>query len=151
MIKTLHKLAAIIATLCIASFFFSTIVVELFGSQDTIAHVKSLIVQPGLLILIPAIAITGITGFAMSKNRKGRLLETKKKRMPIIAANGLLILLPSAILLDQWASVGTFDTAFYVVQGFELIAGAINLTLMSLNARDGLRLSGKRPVRKHAS
>ena len=64
------------------------------------------------------------------------------KRMPFIAANGLLILVPAAIFLDQWASAGAFDTKFYLVQAVELLAGAVNLTLMGLNMRDGLRLSG---------
>lgn len=63
--------------------------------------------------------------------------------MPIIAAIGLLVLLPSAIVLNQWASAGIFDTKFYIVQGFELLAGAINFILMSMNMQDGLRITGK--------
>ncbi|MEW8079184.1 MAG: hypothetical protein AB2822_14005 [Candidatus Thiodiazotropha endolucinida] len=145
--KTVHKLAAITATLCIGSFFLSTILVEVFGSPEAIATVKSLIVMPGLFLLVPAIAATGATGFAMSKSRKGRLLEAKKKRMPIIGANGIIILMPAAIFLDQWAAAGTFDIWFYLLQGVELLAGAVNLTLMSLNIRDGLRLGGKLPAR----
>lgn len=139
----IHRTAAVIATLCITTFFTSSILIELFGSDESIAMVKRLIVMPGLFILIPAIAITGGTGFALSSNRKGRLVESKKKRMPFIAANGLLVLLPAAIFLDQWATSGAFDTKFYMVQGLELIAGAINLSLMGLNIRDGRRMSGK--------
>ena len=138
----LHLVAAITASLCIATFFTSTVLVELFGSHEAIARLKSLIVNPGLFILVPAIAATGASGFSLAAGRKGRLVESKKKRMPFIAANGLLVLLPSAILLNQWAAAGSFDTGFYVVQGFELVAGAVNLTLMGLNIRDGLRLSG---------
>lgn len=63
--------------------------------------------------------------------------------MPFIAANGLLVLVPCAIVLNRWAAAGTFDTAFYVVQAIELIAGAANLALMGLNARDGLRMAGR--------
>ncbi|MEW8141599.1 MAG: hypothetical protein AB2776_09380 [Candidatus Thiodiazotropha endolucinida] len=145
--KTVHKLAAITTTLCIGTFFLSTILVEVFGSPEAIATVKSLIVMPGLFLLVPAIAATGATGFAMSKSRKGRLLEAKKKRMPIIGANGIIILMPAAIFLDRWAAAGTFDIWFYLLQGVELLAGAVNLTLMSLNIRDGLRLGGKLPAR----
>ena len=148
--KTIHKLGAITATLCIGVFFLSTLFVELFGSQEAIATVKSLIVMPGLFILVPAVAVTGATGFASSKNRKGRLLEAKKKRMPIIGANGILVLVPAAIFLDQWAASGALDTRFYLLQGLELIAGAVNLVLMSLNMRDGLRLGGKLPARRKA-
>lgn len=143
MINKIHPVAAVIATLCIATFFTSTILVELFGSHESIAMVKSLIVMPGLFILVPAIAVTGGTGFVLSKNRKGRLVDNKQKRMRFIGANGLLVLLPAAIMLDQWAASGSFDTKFYIVQGLELLAGAINLSLMSLNMRDGLKMTGK--------
>lgn len=63
--------------------------------------------------------------------------------MPFIGANGILVLIPCAVVLDRWASAGTFDTGFYVVQGVELLAGAINLILMGMNMRDGLRMSGR--------
>ncbi|MGO9773237.1 MAG: hypothetical protein ACLPSW_27565, partial [Roseiarcus sp.] len=65
------------------------------------------------------------------------------KRMPFIAANGVLILIPSALFLASKASAGVFDTSFYAVQALELIAGATNLTLLGLNMRDGLRLKGR--------
>lgn len=141
--QIIHRIAAITATLCIAIFFTSTVLVELFGSYESIATIKSLIVMPGLFMLVPAIAVTGGTGLALSKSRKGHLVESKKKRMLFIAANGLLVLLPAALFLDQWAASGAFNTKFYVVQGLELLAGAVNLTLMGLNMRDGLRMSGK--------
>ena len=141
--KTIHLIAGFIATLTIASFFISSIIVEMVGTHEAIATVKHLILFPGLLILIPAIAATGGTGFALAKNRTGRLVQVKQKRMPFIGANGVLILIPCAIFLDRWASAGSFDTMFYVVQGIELVVGAINIALMSMNIRDGLKLSGR--------
>ncbi len=142
--KTIHLIGGIVATFCIAVFFSSTLIAELVRSHDTIATVKGLIVMPGLFILIPAMVAVGASGFALAGGRKGRLLRAKKNRMPFIGANGLLLLVPAAILLDHWASAGTFDTTFYLVQGVELLAGAINLGLMVLNIRDGLRLAGGR-------
>lgn len=142
MTHKIHLLAAITATLCIATFFSSSIIVELIGTSDSIAVVKSLIVFPGLFILVPAIAATGGTGFLLARQRTGRLVEMKKKRMPFIGINGLFILLPAAIVLNIWASNGLFDTRFYLLQGLELLAGATNLTLMSMNIRDGLKLAG---------
>ncbi|OQW91080.1 MAG: hypothetical protein BWK79_17845 [Beggiatoa sp. IS2] len=139
----IHLLAGLIATLTIATFLISTLLVELFGDHATIAQIKSLIVMPGLFILIPALAITGATGFSLSQSRTGRLVENKKRRMPLIAANGILILLPAAIMLNLWAAAGVFDTYFYVVQTIELIAGPINLILMGLNIRDGWKLTGR--------
>ena len=63
--------------------------------------------------------------------------------MPLIAANGLLVLVPCAIVLNRWAAAGAFDVMFYTVQALELLAGAVNLTLMGLNIRDGLTMSGR--------
>ncbi len=141
--KLVHCSAAIAVTLCIALFFGSSIIIELVGSHEAIATVKSLIVYPGLFILVPAIAITGGSGFALARSRSGKLVNSKIRRMPFIGMNGLLVLLPSAIYLDLWAASGMFDTRYYLVQGLELIAGLINLVLMGVNLRDGLRLSGR--------
>lgn len=141
--KIIHRIGGFIALFCIALFWTSTILIELFGSHATVAQLKSLIVTPGLWILIPAIAMTGGSGMFLSKSRRGRLVDTKKKRMPFIAANGLLVLVPCALFLNRWAAAGTFDTAFYMVQAIELIAGPINLILMGLNMRDGLRMVGR--------
>jgi hypothetical protein len=93
--------------------------------------------------MVPVIAAAGGSGMFLAKSRKGRLVDAKKKRMPLIAAKGLLVLVPCAIVLNRWAAAGSFDTTFYVVQAIELIAGAANLTLMGLNARDGLRMAGR--------
>ena len=141
--RKIHLVAAVVATLCIGTFLTATISVELFGSKEIISTVKSLIVTPGLYILIPAMAIAGGTGFSISGNRKSRLISNKKKRMPFIAVNGLLLLTPCAIFLSHWASLGSFDTKFYFVQGIEILAGAINLVLMGLNMRDGLYMTCK--------
>ncbi len=141
--KIIHLVAGLLAALTIATFFLSSVAVELFGAHEAVATVKALIVMPGPFILIPAIATTGGSGFAIAKSRKGRLVDAKKRRMLFIAANGLLVLLPCAIVLDRWASAGAFDTIFYLVQGMELLAGAVNLTLMGMNIRDGIRMSGR--------
>ena len=105
--------------------------------------VKALIVMPGLFILVPAMAATGGSGVFLSRSRQGRLVEAKKRRMPFIAANGLLIMIPCAIFLDRWAVAGTFDTTFYAVQTLELLVGAVNLALMGMNIRDGMKMSGR--------
>ncbi len=139
--KKIHLIAGLLATLTIATFFLSTLVTELFGTHETVAMVKALIVMPGLFILVPAIAATGGSGVFLSKSRQGRLVEAKKKRMPFIAANGLLVMIPCAIFLNDWAAAGTFDSIFYVVQTLELLVGAVNLTLMGMNIRDGIKMS----------
>jgi hypothetical protein len=142
--KAIHFAAALLATCTIAAFSAGTVLVELLGSPDAVAAAKSLIVLPGLAVLVPALAAAGATGFLLSRAREGRLVDAKKRRMPLIGALGLLVLLPCALLLDAWAAQGRFDTWFYLVQALELAAGGVNLSLMALSVRDGLRLAGAR-------
>ena len=94
------------------------------------------------------LAVTGATGFLLAGTRTGGLIDKKKKRMPFIVLNGLLILLPSAIYLDHLAESGDFNMQFYLVQVLELLAGGVNLFLMSSNIRDGFKLSGRLRKRK---
>jgi hypothetical protein len=141
--KGVHLIAGLLAPLCVVTFFLSTVVVELVGSPEAVARVKSLIVSPGLWIMVPAIAAAGGSGTFLGRARGGRLVDAKRKRMPWIAANGLLVLLPCAIVLDRWAAAGEFGATFYVVQAVELTAGAANFALMALNVRDGLRMAGR--------
>ena len=142
-----HAIFGSIAMLCIFSFWTSTLFTELFLSQAAIVSVKGIILQ-AMWILIPAMVATGGSGFALAKGRSGRLVESKKKRMPFIALNWVLVLLPSAVYLHSKAQAGAFDTSFYAIQVVELVAGAINLWLLSNNMYDGLKLAGRlRPKR----
>jgi hypothetical protein len=43
----------------------------------------------------------------------------------------------------MFASRGEFGNVFYRVQAIKSAAGAINIALMVLNMRDGLRLTGR--------
>jgi len=65
------------------------------------------------------------------------------KRMQLIAANGILILIPFALFLAAKARAAEFDSAFYLVQALELGAGAANIALLALNMRDGLKIKGR--------
>jgi hypothetical protein len=143
----IHAAAGVLAMLTIAVFWLSTVTSELFAPRALIVAVKSAIPW-GFLLLIPALILTGATGFAAAKGRGGRVIEAKQKRMPLIAANGLLVLIPSALFLAAKARAGEFDTAFYAVQALELAAGATNLILLGLNMRDGFKLSGRFRRRK---
>ena len=141
--KTVHPLAGGVAILMIATFWLSTAISELSGSKPFVVFVKTLIPW-GFIILIPALAAVGGTGFALSGGRSGGLLGKKRKRMPIIAANGVLILIPSALFLAAKAKAGDFDATFYAVQMVELAAGAVNLWLLTKNALDGRKLTARR-------
>lgn len=62
--------------------------------------------------------------------------------MPLIALNGILVLVPAAFFLAYKVQLGEFDTVFFLFQGLELFAGAANLTLLGLKMRDGLKMKG---------
>jgi len=142
MTKIVHPLAGAVAILTIATFWLSSALSELFATEATVIAVKTAIPW-GLLLLVPALAATGGSGFALSKGRRVGLVGAKLKRMPLIVANGVLVLVPSALFLAIKARATEFDTAFYAVQALELIAGAANITLLGLSMRDGLVLKGR--------
>jgi hypothetical protein len=139
MIRTLHPVAGIIAFLTILCFWSATVVVELGGDPAAIAAVKLAILW-GLLLLVPSIALAGASGFRLGGKSQHPDIARKRNRMPVIAFNGIVVLVPCAIFLQQRAAAGLFDQTFTVVQALELVAGAINLALLGLNIRDGFRL-----------
>ncbi|WP_413875831.1 hypothetical protein [Albidovulum sp.] len=140
--RIIHPIAGLIAILTIVTFWLSTAISELFLSETAVATVK-MTIPWGFLVLIPALAATGGTGFASAKGRRAGLVGAKIRRMRLIAANGVLVLIPAALFLAFKAGAGEFDTVFYAVQALELVAGAANITLLGLNMRDGLKMKGR--------
>ncbi|MFT4267964.1 MAG: hypothetical protein QM586_12210 [Xenophilus sp.] len=139
----LHAVTGASAMLIIATFWTSTIVSELFMGHAAVVSIKHAIVYFGLAPLVILMASTGALGNLVGRGRKGRWVEGKKKRMLLITLNGLAIIIPCALFLNDKAASGQFDTLFYAIQVIELIAGAAQLTLLGLNFRDGLKLAGR--------
>jgi len=110
----IHGFFGLVALFCVLSFWTGTVYVEAFGTLSDIAIVKLSILK-GMGVLVPAMMLTGISGFSMKW--KGPMVERKKWRMKIIAANGMLVLLPSAFFLNSLSQQGIFDSWFYGVQG----------------------------------
>lgn len=142
MLKRLHPLAGLLAMLTILLFWLGTVWSEAFGTVADMVAVKGFIPW-GLLVLVPALALTGASGFKLGGGSSDARIRAKQRRMKVIAGNGLLILVPCAFYLAVLAARGELGASFYLVQAIELLAGATNLVLMSLNLRDGLRLTGR--------
>jgi hypothetical protein len=142
MAKIIHPIAGVLAILTIATFWLSTALTELFASHGTDTTVKTAIPW-GFLLLVPALATAGGSGFTLAEGRRGGPIGAKVKRMPLIAANGILVLIPSALFFAFKAQAAEFDIGFYAVQVLELAAGAANIALLGLNMRDGLRMKGR--------
>ena len=142
MIKIIHPAAGFVALLTIVTFWLSTALSELFASEAIVRTVK-IAIPWGFLLLVPALAVTGGSGFVLARGRLAGLVGAKIKRMPFIAGNGLLILIPCALFLASKANSAEFDAIFYAVQALELGAGAANITLLGLNMRDGLEIKSR--------
>lgn len=137
-----HAAAGTLAMLLVTAFLIGTVYAELTLDEALIAETKRLVLY-GLCLLIPAMAITGGSGFSLASGRVGGIVEAKKKRMRLIAANGMLVMLPSAIWLHMQASARQLGTAFAIVQAIEIAGGLLQLTLLGRNFRDALKLSGR--------
>jgi hypothetical protein len=146
----LHSIAGAIGFVTILDFWLSTVASELFASAAVVVTVKEAIPW-GFVVVVPALAIAGASGFRLAGASSDPRIVKKRRRMPFIAANGLLILMPAAFYLATLASRGEFGVIFYSVQAIELIAGAVNLTLMSLNIRDGFSLTANERARRQAT
>ena len=140
----IHAISGALALATIATFWISTVLTEAFGGPGQISAVKTSVLY-GLAVLIPAMAAAGGTGFSLGAKWRSPVVMRKKARMKIIAATGILVLVPSAVFLAMKAGQGDFDTAFMVVQGIELVAGASNIVLLGLNMRDGLTMRRRKP------
>lgn len=146
MLRKAHALAGRLAFLCMAAFWLSTVVAELFLGHDAIVGIKTAIPY-AFIAFLPCMALAGATGFRLGGKSALPALVTKRRRMPFIGANGVLILIPAALFLAFKARAGEFDAWFYGVQTVELLAGAVNLALMGLNIRDGRALRKRRQMR----
>jgi hypothetical protein len=135
----LHAISASVALLLIACFLIATTAVEAFGSPAATARVKTGIAF-ALLALVPVMAVAGATGFRLAGGRLKGIIGRKALRMKVIAANGVLVLVPAALFLAVRARSGQFDAVFMLVQAVEVAAGAANIALLSLNLREGIIL-----------
>jgi hypothetical protein len=143
LVAAVHRIAGFTAFATIILFWTSTVLAEALGGGSTIALVKQAILW-GMLVLVPAMAVLGGSGFRLGGKNVAPVIARKRRRMPFIALNGILVLVPAAFFLAARAAAAQFDAAFYAVQGLELAAGAANIVLMSLSIRDGLALTRKR-------
>jgi len=138
----IHAAAGALAFLIILGFEAVTIGVEASGRGASIAAVRTGILYV-LPVLIGLLMTAGATGCVMAGARPAGLVAQKQRRMMLVAANGALILGPAAVFLAWKAWAGAFDTTFVVVQAAEMIFGLLNLALLGLSLRDGMRLTGR--------
>jgi hypothetical protein len=139
-VKT-HLIATVVAILTITTFFSLSLIAEIRGEESFIKTVKAFILY-GLPVLIFTMPTLKITGDKLAGKSTNPLVLEKVKRMKIVVINGVgLILL--AVFLYYRSHYKTVDDIFLFAQTIEFGLGLANLSLIILNARSGLRLSGK--------
>ncbi len=138
---SIHVVATAFAILVISTFFISSLIAELDGAIDVIRTVKQGIFYalPILILTMPTLAITGNKLAGNSKNPK---VTEKKRRMKFVLFNGM-ILISLAVFLYYQSHFKMINNVFLIAQIMEFIFGLGNLTLIGLNVRAGLMLSGK--------
>ena len=142
MTSRLHAIAGAAAILLIGVFWYLALSSEFLGGHAEVLQARTAILWL-MPVLIALVVVANISGKRLGEAGHP-LVAAKKKRVKLVAANGAVILVPAVVLLWYWADTGRFDVWFYAVQILELMAGAGNVVLLSLNLRDGLRLAARK-------
>ncbi len=144
----IHLTAAAGAVTLITTFLISSAVTELAGNAADVHSLRQRIVY-GLPLLIGCLAAAALTGRRLARKSRAAVIRRKQRRMQVVAALGIVVLVPCALILDALtagASAGAVVTGLVIT---EMLVGALNLTLLLLNVRDGRRLSRPRtPARR---
>lgn len=144
---TVHLIATIVAVLTISTFFTISMIAEIRGDEDFIRSVKTFILY-ALPIMILAMPALKLTGDKLAGKSKSPLIAVKAKRMKLVMMNGI-ILVSLAIFLYYRSNFQQIDGIFLTAQIAEFAFGLFNLSLIFMNAKAGMQLSGKlKPVKK---
>lgn len=141
-----HLIATIVAALAIITFFSISLFAEIKGNEAFIKSVKAFILY-ALPVMILAMPILKITGDKLAGKSKSPLILAKVKRMKLILMNGM-ILISLAIFLYYRSHYQQIDGVFLIAQIAEFIFGLFNLSLIFINAKVGMQLSGKLKITK---
>jgi hypothetical protein len=135
MLARIHRAAAAGAVAVIVTFLISSAVTELIGTPAEVRLLRHGIML-GLPLLIGCLAAVALTGRRLAGRSRSPVVRRKRRRMLMIAAAGLVALLPCAVLLN-YRPAGALEI-------IELVAGGLNLALLVQNFRDGRALTRRR-------
>ena len=144
----IHLSAAVGALALITTFLVSSAVTELAGNAADVHSLRQWIVS-GLPLLIGCLAAAALTGRRLARKSRAALIRRKQRRMQVVAALGIIVLAPCALILDALTAGASAGAVVAGLELTEILAGALNLTLLLLNVRDGRSLSRPRtPARR---
>ena len=135
MLVRVHLAAAVGAVAVIVAFLTSSAITELVGTPAEVRLLRHGIML-GLPLLIACLATVALTGRRLGGKSRAPVVRRKRRRTQLIAAVGLVVLVPCAVVLNYQAMPALEIT--------ELAAGGLNLALLVLNVRDGRALARRR-------
>lgn len=144
----LHAAAGALSMITIAGLQVWLALGETSGYPDDIAAQRQGALWVMGLVLIPALMAAGGSGAWLGRGWRSPLAAAKARRMKIVAALGIGVLVPLAVAvaLGWLAANGMIEGRFMLLQRIETLAALTNLLLLGQNFADGLRL--RRPDRQ---
>ena len=139
----IHLAAAAGALAVISAFLVSSTDIELIGDPGEVRSLRHAILL-ALPLLIGCLAASALTGRRLAGRSRAPVVRRKQRRMQMVAALGLVMLVPCAVALNYLAGSATADSLAGVLEITELLAGAVNLALLALNFRDGRGMTRRR-------
>jgi len=145
----IHLCAAVGALALITTFLVSSAVTDLAGNGADVHSLRQWIVF-ALPVLIGCLAAAALTGRRLARKSKAPAIRRKQRRMQVVAALGIVVLVPCALILDVLTASASASAVVTGLELTEMLAGALNLTLLLLNVRDGRGLSRPRTPARSA-
>jgi hypothetical protein len=149
LLARLHAAAAAGAMTVITTFLVASGVTELTGGAGDIRVLRHGILL-GLPLLIACLATAGLTGRRLAGGSRSAIVRRKQRRLQAVAAGGLLVLIPCALILNHLAAGPTTGAAFTALEITEFFFGTVNVSLLALNFRDGRRMTRRRRTARPA-
>ena len=135
----LHAMFGMLSLAIVLASLIASLVTELWYSQSEVAEVKTLVFK-SIWYLLPFLGFAALLGLSLGKERQGKIVDAKKRRMVWIMSFVTLVLLPTSYLLNSYARSGQFNTLYFIFQTIEYIFDIATLILLALNIRDGNKL-----------
>jgi hypothetical protein len=154
LLARLHLSGAAGALAVITAFLAASAAIEPFGDAGELRDLRQGILV-ALPVLIACLATAALTGRRLAGRSRAVVVRRKQRRMQVVAAAGLLVLIPCAVALDVLAAGTASGGLVAALEVTEFLAGGLNLTLLALNFRDGRAMTRRRrvpvagPVRVH--
>lgn len=143
--KTLiHASAGTFAMLFLMVYLIAMLIAEFqYETQDVIAVQQLIFQSMGYYLFL--LLMSGGIGLLLSKERKGHIVEMKKKRMLAIIACSIFILTPCSYLLAKNDLDSLGISFMHILEGVEVITIILLIVLFGFNFRDGTRLTAAPP------